>query len=367
MSQLLKILMLEDSTADTEIIQRLLKKENVVADYYVATNKKAYLQGLEEFNPDVILADNSLHQFDAMEALETYRKKCMDIPFILVTGTVSDEFAATIIKQGADDYILKDRLTRLPAAIEHALRQRQAEREKLEAWEQVMQMNTRLRELSAHLQTIREEERKQISRDIHDQLGQQLTIIKMDIIELSKKLAGAGTEIEERIDNIGYVVDETIKMIRKIAHELRPTLLDHMGLAPAIEWHLKEFEKRSGLYITFTSTIKESSLEDKVKINLFRILQESLTNVGRHALAKSIIVQLEQQEDEITLTIQDDGIGFNTKEAIAKETFGILGMKERVAMIGGTCSIFSLPGNGSTITAKVKLKADIIPDNPKKM
>lgn len=355
--------MLEDSVADTEIIQRLLRKENVVADYHVAANKKAYVQALNEFNPDVILADNSLYQFDAMEALDTCRIKCIDIPFILVTGTVSDEFAASIIKKGADDYILKDRLTRLPAAIEGALKQRKAEREKREAWEKLMQMNTRLRELSGHLQTIREEERKQISRDIHDQLGQQLTIIKMDIIELSKKLAGGGKEIEERVDNIGYVVDETIKMIRKIAHELRPTLLDHMGLAPAIEWHLKEFEKRSGIYTTFTSNIREVSLDDKVKINLFRIMQESLTNIGRHALARSIIVKLEQQNDEVTLLIQDDGIGFNVKEVTAKETFGILGMKERMAMIGGACTIYSLPGNGTTITVKVKLKATVKPGN----
>lgn len=359
MTRLLKILMLEDSSADADLIQRLLLKEHIIATYQVVGNKKTYLDALDEFNPDVILADNSLYQFDAMEALEELHKKCLGIPFILVTGTVSDEFAAAIIKKGADDYILKDRLTRLPAAIEGALKQRQAEREKREAWEQLMKMNNRLRELSGHLQTIREEERKQIARDIHDQLGQQLTLIKIDITWLSKELEGCEEEMQQKLDNLGHIIDETVKMVRKIASELRPTLLDHMGLAAAMDWHLKEFEKNTGIYASFVSSIKEKNLPDKIKINLFRILQESLTNIGRHAFAKSVLVSLEEEGEDIKLTIRDDGVGFNIQEASAKETFGLLGMKERATMMGGTCTITGLPGHGTTITIKVNTGEDI--------
>jgi PAS domain S-box-containing protein len=137
MAHALKILMLEDSETDAALIQRLLRKDNPSYNILLADDKKTFLQALEQFQPDLILADNSLPQFTASEALYIVNQQLLNIPFILVTGTVSEEFAATIIKEGADDYILKDRLTRLPVAIEMALRQRQAEKEKREAAERL--------------------------------------------------------------------------------------------------------------------------------------------------------------------------------------------------------------------------------------
>src|SRR5687767_8681645 len=133
MNPTLKILMLEDNITDAEIIQLRLKKALPFSETCLAMNKEKFLAELDEFKPDVILADNSLPQYSAAEALQVINEKSLDIPFILVTGTVSEEFAAGIIKQGADDYILKDRLTRLPAAIESALKQRANEREKKQA------------------------------------------------------------------------------------------------------------------------------------------------------------------------------------------------------------------------------------------
>ncbi|MEP7377215.1 MAG: PAS domain S-box protein [Chitinophagaceae bacterium] len=138
MKQPLKILMLEDSETDAEIIRRLLKKKaDIPFDFRLSMTKEAYLRDLEEFKPDLILSDNSLPQFNASDALKVVHQRSLHIPFILVTGTVSEEFAAGIIKQGADDYILKDRLARLPAAIDTALRQRKSEKEKLEAAERL--------------------------------------------------------------------------------------------------------------------------------------------------------------------------------------------------------------------------------------
>ena len=130
MKRPLKILMLEDSETDAEIIQRLLKKTNSTFDFRLSMTENAYLRDLEEFKPDLILSDNSLPQFNASDALQVVRQQFQNIPFILVTGTVSEEFAARIIKQGADDYILKDRLARLPAAIDVALNQQKSEKEK---------------------------------------------------------------------------------------------------------------------------------------------------------------------------------------------------------------------------------------------
>lgn len=250
--------MLEDSETDADIIQRQLKKENIIADFNVVMTKAAFLEALEQYEPDLILADNSLPQFDAADALEAVRKTLPDVPFILVTGIVSDEFAAAIIKQGADDYILKDRLTRLPAAIESMLKQR---------------------------------------------------------------------------------------------------YLDSMSLTTAIEKHLKEFEKKWSIYTLFTSSIDESLLSDRVKITLFRILQESLSNIAMHSLAKKISISLEQKGDEIIMIIQDNGLGFNVPEITAKETPGILGIKKRASIVGGKAEISSVPGEGATVAVTIPIVA----------
>jgi CheY-like chemotaxis protein len=134
MMNALKILLLEDSAYDAEIIKNLLlKEEEKMYEFNLAMNEEEFLAALDKFKPDIVLSDNSLPQFNATEALKIVREHSLYIPFILVTGTVSDEFAASIIKQGADDYVLKDRLTRLPTAIDGSLKQRQVEKQRLEA------------------------------------------------------------------------------------------------------------------------------------------------------------------------------------------------------------------------------------------
>ena len=145
MTQSLKILLLEDNAEDAEMVQRLLKKANPAYQLYVASDKETYLGALDYFQPHIVLSDNNLPQFNATEALLIIQQRSLFIPFILVTGTVSDEFAANIIKLGADDYILKDRLSRLPVAIEAAVKQRQAEKEKMEALENLVQSEAKYR------------------------------------------------------------------------------------------------------------------------------------------------------------------------------------------------------------------------------
>src|ERR1700730_1268061 len=143
MTEPLRILMLEDSASDAEIVQRLLKNEKLDFEFKLALSRDSFLNALDQFNPSVILADNSLPQFDAKEALRIVHQRSLHIPFIMVTGSVSEEFAADIIKLGADDYILKDRLTRLPAAIDAALKQQKAEKENQDVLEEIRKSNER--------------------------------------------------------------------------------------------------------------------------------------------------------------------------------------------------------------------------------
>jgi PAS domain S-box-containing protein len=225
--------------------------------------------------------------------------------------------------------------------------------EKLAAEEKLKQSYEEIRLLTKHLQNIREEERTSIAREIHDELGQQLTVLKMDVAWIGKKFTNADHSINEKLESLMTMLDVTIKTVRRISSELRPSILDDLGLMAAMEWHLKEFEKRSGIKTQFSKPAKEMPLQDAVKTSLFRIFQESLTNVVRHSAASNLIVNLSQQNDHILLYIEDNGIGFNKEKVGQKRTLGILGMKERSAMIGGKYEITSAEGKGTIVTVIV--------------
>lgn len=210
-----------------------------------------------------------------------------------------------------------------------------------------------IRQLTNHLQNIREEERSNIARDIHDELGQQLTVLKMDIFGIGKKFCTADLAFQEKIHDIIHLIDQTVRSVRRISSELRPSLLYDLGLVAAIDWQLREFEKRSGIRTTFIEPAEELTIPDPIKNCLFRIFQESLTNAGRHAHATKIIVSLELNSKKLTLTLEDNGQGFDTRGIGAKRTLGILGMRERCQMMEGDFEIRSNTGEGTTVVATV--------------
>ena len=210
-----------------------------------------------------------------------------------------------------------------------------------------------IRRLTEHLQKIREEERVTIAREIHDELGQQLTALTMEVKGLNKKLNDADEGIKQEIGDIIDLLDSMVKSVRRISSELRPSLLYNLGLVAAIEWHLKEFEKRSGIKTIFNEPKEELELPDSLKKGLFRIFQESLTNVSRHADANKVKVTLEQKGEELILSIEDNGQGFEKENVAAKDTLGILGMRERSQMMGGNYEISSIPGKGTIVIVAV--------------
>ena len=218
---------------------------------------------------------------------------------------------------------------------------------------ETQQMTTRLRELSAHLQNIREEERIHIAREMHDELGQLLTGFKMDVSWLHKKLSHTEDPVvKEKLGEMMEVVNEAARFVRKLASELRPSILDDLGLIPALDWHSQEFKRRSNINVEFRSRLEDISTSKDVATGLFRIYQESLTNVARHADAHKVNAELDLVESKIQLTITDDGKGFDTRSG-ERKTLGILGMKERAAMLGGQLRIYSAPGKGTTVLISV--------------
>jgi PAS domain S-box-containing protein len=210
-----------------------------------------------------------------------------------------------------------------------------------------------IRRLTAHLQNVREEERIVIAREIHDELGQQLTVLKMEVKGLNKKMDQANEEVKYKIAEVIDLLDTMEKSVGRISSELRPSLLYNLGLGAAIEWHLKEFEKRWGSKTIFKELSEDLELADPVKNGLFRIFQESLTNISRHANAKEITVSLELKDKHVILSIEDDGLGFKLEDINTKKTFGIVGMRERTQVMGGTYGISSMPGKGTTVIVSV--------------
>jgi len=225
--------------------------------------------------------------------------------------------------------------------------------ERIKAEEELKSSYQAVRSLTAHLQNIREEERTNIAREIHDELGQQLTVLKMDVAWLNKRFQGTDEKVDQRIKDLLTMLDETVQSVRRISSQLRPSLLDDLGLTAAMEWQLGEFEKRAGIKTVFNAPYDEIPIPDVCKTALFRIFQESLTNVVRHSGAKKLSVSLKEMDNYLVMTITDNGKGFDPMKVAEKKTLGILGMKERTEMIGGTYSINSNPGEGTSVIVSV--------------
>ncbi len=228
--------------------------------------------------------------------------------------------------------------------------------ERIKAEKDLSESYEAIRKLTSHIQNIREEERTNIAREIHDELGQQLTVLKMDVSWVNKKIVTTDDIIKQKVKGVLTMLDETVKTVRRISSELRPSLLDDLGLTAAMEWQLFEIKKRSALKINFTAPEQEIKLPDLIKTGLFRIFQESLTNVIRHADAKNLKVILEQKNHHLTLSIEDDGKGFDKGKIADKRTLGILGMKERTSMIGGTYEINGIPGKGTVVEVVIPME-----------
>ncbi len=212
-----------------------------------------------------------------------------------------------------------------------------------------------IRQLASSLQSIREDERTNIAREIHDELGQQLTGLKMDIHWLARKINGTDKEINDKMKESIELINRTIVSVRKISTNLRPSILDDLGLLAALEWQGEEFQKRSGTKVEFINNAGELTVQPEATTGIFRIYQELLTNIARHANASLVTAVFYKDDNRLYFSITDNGVGFNLETINNKKTLGLLGIKERTLLLGGTYEIKSKPGEGSETTISVPL------------
>jgi PAS domain S-box-containing protein len=222
--------------------------------------------------------------------------------------------------------------------------------------QQLLESNRQLRELSATLQDVREKERTRIARELHDELGQQLTGLKMELSWLGNQLADKRDKLAAKVESMKQQIEATIKSVRRISTDLRPALLDDLGLCPAIEWLAADFSAKTGLEVALDLDDQSCGQEDTLATALFRITQECLTNVARHAAATQVRISLRREGGVLALTIADDGKGLAQAEGGKLVGHGLIGIRERAIMLGAEAAFISGPGAGTTVRISIPLE-----------
>jgi signal transduction histidine kinase len=224
---------------------------------------------------------------------------------------------------------------------------------RIRAENELRERTQEIQKLTAYLERVREEERTRIAREIHDELGQQLTGLKMDAVWISKRRQEDTDVFAAKIQDMIALIDETIRMVRRISSELRPGILDDLGLMAALEWQTQDFGRRTGIKAVFQTSLSDFRPDRDVATNVFRVFQEILTNVARHAEATQVEANLIRSGDEVLLTVADNGKGFNPDTIGEKSTLGLIGMHERVLLFGGRLDIESGSDRGTRITLHI--------------
>jgi two-component system sensor histidine kinase UhpB len=469
----LKILLIEDNPADAEMVQRLLQKEKLDFEPCIVMNRVQFLRALEEFHPDLILSDNSLPGFSATEALEIYNQLSLSIPFILVTGTVSEEFAAGIIKLGADDYILKDRLTRLPSAIENALLQRKTNNEKREAiqklkfseenlnaifenasegfiltdtncivrafndngkryaffntakelvvgsdlfdyiapsgneyvrqsmikvlagekiqyerlyekkgypavWllftitpvlkngsitgtcvttrdvtERKRFVETKLveqKKMSRAIIKAQENERNYLGQELHDNINQILAGAKIYLDKAMKDYPALEGPLIYPLKLINMSMEEIRMLCRNLV-----TPLNNTNIEEQVQSLLENLNKNLGIGTRLIYDVK-NKIDDDLNLNIYRIIQEQINNIVKHAQAAYVEIAIKAGEKSISVIIIDDGQGFDIQQK--RTGIGLSNMINRVESFNGNIIIESAPGKGCKTQIVIPLHSD---------
>jgi len=277
------------------------------------------------------------------ETLQT--RKPYDINYAIV---LPDGAIRIIHAQGKVTYNEKGEPIRMFGTVQDITKQKKAEEEIRDSREQ-------LRNLYLHLQTVREEERTYIAREIHDEFGTILTALKIDLSWLQKQMLQENTDLAGKIEKDLDIINSAIKTVQRISSELRPGILDHLGLAAAIEWQVKEFCSRAGTDWDLTINLGDTIPNKDISTTMFRILQESLTNIARHAEATGVKVSLTEKDRVLVLEVADNGKGVTEDQLSDRNSFGLIGMRERAQHLGGNLSIQKADGKGTKVLVTIPL------------
>src|SRR5947207_5962589 len=337
----LKLLILEDNTFDAELEVGRLQAAGYDCDWKQVQTREEFEACLDRPEFELILADYNLPDFDGLSALSLLRERGLEIPFVLISGTLGEERAIESLKACATDYVMKERLERLAPVVTRALNNRLERANRSAAQQALRDAHRRLQALSVRLLQVEETERRRIARELHDGIGQLLTAVKLRLAGLNPSSADYGSRRGECV----AAIDDALEQVRRVSRDLRPSQLDDLGLLAALRSHLDQQASSAGFKPNFMHEGVPLRLAAEIETTCFRIAQEALTNIARHAQASEVWVTLAVTEEEVRLEVHDDGRGFDVAaarlRATAGRSMGLLSMEERATLAGGRLAIDS--------------------------
>jgi signal transduction histidine kinase/HAMP domain-containing protein len=348
-----------DFNSNSPFVQRLRQGEAVLypalppppAEQPPAEQRQDGHASLEALGSAIVLPMNERGRL--LGVLTLIREKDSP-PFTPADVDVAQQIAMRV-GQALDSARLYQELQQLNADLEQRVQKRTAQLQHSNA--RLLTFQKELRTLSQRQNEAIEEERRRIAREVHDQIGQALTSIKMDLAAAQRRLPSDQSAALDKIKSATHLVDETIQITRRISSELRPGVLDAFGLEAAVEWQLREFESRASVACALDSSVDESVLSQDVSITAFRILQEALTNVARHAAATQVRVTLATAQGSLVMRVADNGKGI-VDESVINSSLGVLGMRERALALNGDVALSGAPGQGAVLTLTIPLRRE---------
>ncbi len=353
------ILHLEDSRVDHALVKFALQRSKLPSEVVLVDTMDDFKRELLSDRFDVVLADYHLPGFTGLDAWDLVRELQIEIPFVILSGAIGETAAVDAMHRGVSDYLLKDSMHRLSHVIERAIEISQTRRASARAAAELAESRQRLAELAEHLQTSIEQERANIAREIHDDIGGALAAVKLDLAWVGRRETDA--EVLKHVTTAMEMLQHALGASQRIMMNLRPPILDQ-GLVAAVQWLAGGFERRSGMRVTIRRSSDQINVPLDVQLVAYRTAQEALTNIAKHTKATAVDIDLSDGEGVLTLEVTDNGQGMSPDALRKAESFGLLGLRERAAKVDGWLDVSTSP-RGTSVILSVPLTSPKNPDN----
>lgn len=348
-----RILHLEDSRVDHALVKFALQRSQMPCELTLVDTLEDFQRELVSRRHDVVVADYHLPGFNGLDAWALMRESGIQLPFIILSGAIGEAAAVDAMHRGVDDYLLKDNMQRLAHVIERALDMAETRRAKARADAELAESRQRLAELAEHLQTSIDQERADIAREIHDDIGGALAAVKLDLAWIGRRPT-LDADVRQHVETAMEMLQHALGASQRIMLNLRPPILDQ-GLVAAVQWLAGSFEKRTGVRVSVRRSAEFIDVPRDLQLVAYRTAQEALTNVHKHAHATAVDIDLSDREGVLTLEVSDNGQGMSPDALRKAKSFGLLGLKERAAKVDGWMDISSSP-RGTSVILSVPLR-----------
>jgi signal transduction histidine kinase len=352
----IRLLIVEDSELDFDLLTATLARDGPPLQARRVEDEASMREALERGPVDAVLTDHNMPRFDSFAALKLAKAADPDLPVLVVSGEMSEDLAVAALHAGADDFILKSRLFRVGPALMRSLQAAAQRRAGRAAAAALADSEARLRELARHLESAKEEERRRIAGEIHDDIGSMLTALRFETVALARQLQQRGVDAP-RVPLMLDLIGQLVAASHRIQHKLRPPVLD-AGLVAALQWLVGSFAERTGIQARFESNRDDVPLSGDGSAALYRAAQEALANVSKHAHAKQVTVQLFVSGQEVSLEVSDDGVGFDPELLRTAPGFGLRALLERARGLGGWAEVSSTPNGGASLMLSIPVQRD---------